>query len=76
MSGKGSRRRPEDSEAIARRWPFRKSADKDVEDLLCWMNKAKGPAPTIYAPKETIRRLRRGEVSGMGKCKKGGGKKK
>lgn len=28
MSGKGSRRRPEDADAIARRWPFRKPAAK------------------------------------------------
>ena len=74
--GKDSRRRPEDASAIARRWPFRKPADKDVEGVLRWMNKATGPTPTIYAPMETILRLRKG-VSRMGKCKgKGGGKKK
>lgn len=74
---KGSRRRPEDAAAIARRWPFRrKQTDKDVEDLLRCMNKATGPTPTIYAPKKTILRLRK-EVDRMGKCKgKGGGKKK
>ena len=59
MSGKGSRRRPEDADAIARRWPFKQPTDKDVEDLLRWMNKAKGPTPTIYAPMETIIRLKR-----------------